>query len=766
MSQNYDFKNLSPIDFEELCRDLLQKELGVTFESFTEGKDGGIDFRYFQGSSQTVLQCKRFTKNNFSSLKTELKKELPKVKKLNPSRYILMTSFGLTPTNKQAISTLFSPYIVSVSDICGKNDLNNLLGKFKDIEKKHYKLWLNSTSILSNLIHSDLHSRSESKLQEIQYKLKIYVPNESFNTAIEILNKNNYCVISGLPGIGKTTLADILSFQYIQQKFEFCFISNNILEAWKLLKADTKQVFYFDDFLGRNFLEDRLEKNEDDDLISFIEYVKKNKNKKFILTTREYILNQAKHTYKKLDIGDLELAKCTLELENYTKLIKAKIFYNHLFYSDLCLEYINSFLKDRAYKSIIDHQNYNPRLIEYITKKNIEQLVSSDEYPSYVIKKFNNPESVWQEAFEKLSKSAQCVLYQLAIASDEILLDELKISFDKFYKNMVKEYNFSATPLDFDSAIKELDNNFIKIAMDDDKQTTISFHNPSIRDFLISLINTNTLIKEMLIDNLIYFSQVFYSFKDINAEKVKYNFDKYKINLDSDLEKKLALKSIELIKNIKTTSIKITYASDNKKVMKPNTPNITAQLWMLHNRFTLNGKIQSFIKKMLCNMNFKKVFIASDQDRPSLIALIDKYSIELKETIIFELLDYLKENNIFYNEDIECLLYCKDTIAKFDNYFKANEESFVDSIENYVDDVAQIIDQYYDGADIINILSEFNESFGCSIDYDHLHEKADEMGHNRDDYDLWRETSMEQKLDKKSEDRLIDLMFETLTSDK
>jgi len=45
MSQNYDFKNLSPIDFEELCRDLLQKELEVTFESFTEGKDGGIDFR-------------------------------------------------------------------------------------------------------------------------------------------------------------------------------------------------------------------------------------------------------------------------------------------------------------------------------------------------------------------------------------------------------------------------------------------------------------------------------------------------------------------------------------------------------------------------------------------------------------------------------------------------------------------------------------------------------------------------------------------------
>ena len=76
MSQNYDFTNLSPIDFEELCRDLLQKELNITFESFTEGKDGGIDFRYSQGTNQTILQCKRFTKDTFSSLETELKKEL------------------------------------------------------------------------------------------------------------------------------------------------------------------------------------------------------------------------------------------------------------------------------------------------------------------------------------------------------------------------------------------------------------------------------------------------------------------------------------------------------------------------------------------------------------------------------------------------------------------------------------------------------------------------------------------------------------------
>ena len=43
---DYDFRSLSPHDFELLCRDLLQKHLGVHSESFTTGRDSGIDFRY------------------------------------------------------------------------------------------------------------------------------------------------------------------------------------------------------------------------------------------------------------------------------------------------------------------------------------------------------------------------------------------------------------------------------------------------------------------------------------------------------------------------------------------------------------------------------------------------------------------------------------------------------------------------------------------------------------------------------------------------
>lgn len=39
------FDALSPQDFEELVRDLLQADWGVAIEAFRAGRDGGIDLR-------------------------------------------------------------------------------------------------------------------------------------------------------------------------------------------------------------------------------------------------------------------------------------------------------------------------------------------------------------------------------------------------------------------------------------------------------------------------------------------------------------------------------------------------------------------------------------------------------------------------------------------------------------------------------------------------------------------------------------------------
>jgi len=71
----YDFSTLSPADFEDLARDLIGKKLGVRFEGFATGPDGGIDGRHAKGAHTTILQAKHYAKSPFSTLKSAMKRE-------------------------------------------------------------------------------------------------------------------------------------------------------------------------------------------------------------------------------------------------------------------------------------------------------------------------------------------------------------------------------------------------------------------------------------------------------------------------------------------------------------------------------------------------------------------------------------------------------------------------------------------------------------------------------------------------------------------
>src|SRR5271166_114739 len=132
---DYDFSQLSAFDFEMLVHGLLKKEWGRSFEgcsleAFKSGRDRGIDLRYCcpRFGSKTIIQCKHYVRSPFSKLLSHLKnEEAPKVSALAPDRYVLVTSLGLTPDNKDAIRKVFDPFIKSTGDIIGQTEVNQLL---------------------------------------------------------------------------------------------------------------------------------------------------------------------------------------------------------------------------------------------------------------------------------------------------------------------------------------------------------------------------------------------------------------------------------------------------------------------------------------------------------------------------------------------------------------------------------------------------------------------------------------------------------------
>lgn len=479
---NYDFRSLSSYDFECLARDLLQKERGFTLETFTPGRDGGIDFRYIGDSSKkTIVQCKHFADSKFTALFSKLKNdELSKIKRLNPSSYILVTSIGLTPSNKDKIKDLFATFCLSTDDIWGKGDINNRLGKFADIEKKHFKLWLPSITVLEEIIHSGISNQTRLEIDNIKEKSKYYVQNKSFNLAYEVLEDTRYCVISGIPGIGKTTLANALLIAYLKNGYEPVIISNDISEGFKLYNRNSKQIFYYDDFLGQTSFDEKLNKNEDQGILRFIEMINTSKEKRFILTTREYVLNQAMANYEKLSALNIDFHKCVVQLSDYTKFERAKILFNHIYFSQLPTKYKLRFLEGKIYLKIINHYNYNPRVIEWITDYTRNIKIKDSEYMPTVLKTLDNPKQLWLHAFEhQISNQARGLLLVLASFSGSSSMDILEDAFYSYAKHSRKRYSSR----DFRRALKETEGNFINIVKYD-KTMHVNFHNPSIRDFL------------------------------------------------------------------------------------------------------------------------------------------------------------------------------------------------------------------------------------------------------------------------------------------
>jgi Restriction endonuclease len=114
---DYDFRQLSPHDFERMSRDLLQADWDIKLESFKTGKDGGTDLRCAQAGAHTIVQCKHYSRTGLAGLLRDLRKEAGKVRKLQPKRYVIVTSVPLSPANKAEIATIIGPDLIQTADI-------------------------------------------------------------------------------------------------------------------------------------------------------------------------------------------------------------------------------------------------------------------------------------------------------------------------------------------------------------------------------------------------------------------------------------------------------------------------------------------------------------------------------------------------------------------------------------------------------------------------------------------------------------------------
>lgn len=482
---DYDLALLNDKDFEKLVADLLSAEFGVAVERFKPGKDGGVDGRWFELSGgESILQCKHWPKASMSAIVRHIsKEEKAKVDALAPERYIFACSTPLSRKNKKIIASAFAPHIKSESDVIGLEGIQDLISKHKHVERKHYKLWLSSANVLVSLINNGVLGRSDDAIVDIRAALSRYVETDDARRAREQLASARVLVIKGEPGVGKTTLAQQLVMESIADGFQLVVIERDVQEAEGSYDLEKKQIFYFDDFLGRNFLE-IIADNKDSHILNFMRRVMRSENKRFILTSRTHILDRGKQLSELFRVENLNKREFELTVGHLSRMEKAKILYAHIWNGRLPPWVIEALYVNNRYLSVVDHKNYNPRIISFITDPERLVDVNPSAFWGYVKGTLDNPEAIWRHVFDRqIGKDTRDIAILVTLNGNDVDQPVLEAAFERL--NVASGDNAVELGQRFNDALKLGIGSVLNRVLEVGKAARCGLFNPSIADYLL-----------------------------------------------------------------------------------------------------------------------------------------------------------------------------------------------------------------------------------------------------------------------------------------
>ncbi len=539
------YSNLSDIEFESLCKDVLSKELAVKLERFGAGRDGGIDLTDDAYKKNIIVQVKHYTKTDVDGLIRSLKNEVAKVKSLQPKQYYVCCSKGLTPQSKQRIYELFADYMTSTKNIITTIELDNFLEapENTDILRKHFKLWLDSTNILTDILSNDVFIDSEVLLSGIQEEVKLFVKTSAFDIAVSCLEKNNVLIIVGDPGVGKTVTSKMLVLNFASLGYRVRYTSDGsdlaALKRSLSQSPEAKEVILLDDCFGQAYF--NMKETQENELLALIKYVNMNSSKLLIMNSRITIYQEAKERTANLvrSLERKEYRAYILNMENMSVEEKAKIFYNHLYFCEIPSIYFEDIRRNKNYRKIVKHRNYNPRIIEFVCTSHQYKCIDPYSYAGFIMHCLDEPEQIWKNEYERrLAESDRLLLSTLFSLTDTA--EPFDIVKQCYEYRVSKTIEIDSSVNHFEQSLNRLTNSMVRI-LDVKGTKMLCVSNPSVNDFLRihlsnnypelqALLDTAICVRQLkrLLDNVTYKARMLAAFQDHSILAFVFENDKQK----------------------------------------------------------------------------------------------------------------------------------------------------------------------------------------------------------------------------------------------
>lgn len=690
----YNLRKLDPIEFEKLSKDIMNYyyKLENTFTRGKVGQDGGIDL--LSNDGKILVQCKHYINSKYSNLKTAVKQEINRRDFKKIEKYFIITSLELKIIEMQEVKRMFERMNFQFEIIDGIQ-IDDLLVENPDIVKGNIKLWI-TPYYLENIYKSKLVSiGTEIMLSEIEQNLKYFVETHSFYEAQKLLLDSNCIIIVGHPGVGKTTISNMLAL--ILNKYSGYSIhysqGTDIDEIINSISDDPtkKELFYLDDFLGTIYLE--LYNNSLTNKIkTLISVISRNSNKKLILNSRITILNEAKEINDNFKDCIDNIKNITINVDEMTVNERALILYKYLYYNNIDIEKIKYIIDEKRYLRIIDHKYYNPRIIAKVVSNNT-YIDDPKEFYEDIINNLNNPHLIWKNEYEKRLQEEDRILLNILYSISRY---GVKYSIlEECFSNFIKDNNTIDKSKDiFKETISRLNESMIKVVVSKQEKLILPI-NPSVSDFLKNNISTITAID--IVKKSLYIEQV-ESMLDINNQLLELcdiNLTKLK-SLNSLGNENAILRVIGKYKIYDYTYKNIVSSVLDKQTLAFKSEyRIVYTVSRMLNEIIINKKLREFyeidiisnldtcIKIMDSSYLYKffeeykdDVYNRFKEEKEIYIAYLNKYQIEIDEKFTENLLEdiyvpeeFYEDNDYIFNEIEHGIERKLETINYLNNEF-------------------------------------------------------------------------------------------------
>lgn len=422
----YDLHSLGWFGFQELCNSIAREVLGQTSMTFLESADGGRD-GCFSGkwlnnngdlyTGEFVIQCKFKTRRNENLKFADLQDEIAKVELLVKNGlcniYILMTNAGVSAPMAAKIQKALKEVGVDHILINGSTWINSQIRENAHLRRLVPRVY--GLGDLSEILDSRVYDQGKALLEYLKDELAKVVITSSFKNAADAIEKHGFVLLIGEAAAGKTTIASLLAMGALDQwkavtmKLE---TAEQVVKHWNPNNPD--QFFWIDDAFGVTQYESTLSNRWNQAMPKIVAML--DKGAKIVMTSRDYIFNDAKKDLKKGAFPLLHESQVVIDVQKLALTEKRQILYNHLKMGRQSTGYKKEIKPHLEY--VANHNRFIPemarRLSDPFFTKNLQL---SEFYLNHFIQK---QESFLLELISELDKDNQAALALIYMNSEKL----------------------------------------------------------------------------------------------------------------------------------------------------------------------------------------------------------------------------------------------------------------------------------------------------------------------------------------------------------